>query len=215
MTILEAIRTRHSVRAFTGQKLDGKTIASLNEEIGRCNTEGGLHIQLVTEEPEAFGRSVLAKYGKFSGVENYIALVGRKSPDLEERVGYYGERIFLYARTLGLDGCWVGLTYKKVPGAFKVDAGEKLVLVIAIGYAAAPGKEHKIKSYEDVTDEKDAPEWFRKGVEAALLAPTAMNQQKFKISLADGKPVFGHGWGSYVKTDLGIVKYHFEVGSTQ
>ena len=60
------------------------------------------------------------------------------------------------------------------------------------------------------------PEWFMKGMEAALLAPTAVNQQKFKFILHPGKVVetktFVSPWG-YTRIDLGIVKYHFEIGA--
>ena len=38
-----------------------------------------------------------------------------------------------------------------------------------------------------------------------------MNQQKFRLTYADGKVAAKAGMGFY--TDLGIVKYHFEVGA--
>lgn len=59
----------------------------------------------------------------------------------------------------------------------------------------------------------DMPDWFAKGMEAALLAPTAVNQQKFYIMLEDGKASGRAGRGFYTKMDLGIVKYHFEVAT--
>ena len=73
---------------------------------------------------------------------------------------------------------------------------------------------HKSKSFDTVTQvDGPVPDWFRKGIEAALLAPTAMNQQKFKFYL-DGDTVSAKaGMGFYSKIDLGIVKYHFEIGA--
>lgn len=127
----------------------------------------------------------MAHYGKFSGVKNYIALIGKKSAQLDELCGYYGERLVLKAEQLGLNSCWVAMTYKKIPGAFKIDSG-------------------------------DSPAWFRAGVEAALLTPTAMNQQKFTFTLdsASGRAVSAKaGTGFYTKVDLGIAKYHFEIGA--
>ena len=48
----------------------------------------------------------------------------------------------------------------------------------------------------------------------ALLAPTAINQQKFEIRLNEDDSVsFIDKGGIHSKTDLGIVKYHFEVGA--
>ena len=60
----------------------------------------------------------------------------------------------------------------------------------------------------------DAPEWFKQGVEMALLAPTAVNQQKFRFEL-DGNTVMARAGliGTCLKIDLGIVKCHFELGA--
>ena len=96
--------------------------------------------------------------------------------------------------------------------------GEKLVCLIAIGYGNTQGAEHRNKSIDDVTVVKadgDTPKWFTSGVEAALLAPTAMNQQKFKFTLhPDGRTVTAKaGLGFFSKVDLGIAKYHFEAGA--
>lgn len=213
MTIMEAMQSRHSVRSYIDKKIPADVMQTLQEEIATCNREGDLHIQFVKDEPKAFD-SFMAHYGKFSGVRNYIALVGKKSPDLEEKCGYYGERIALKAQQLGLNTCWVALTYKKIPGAFEVKRGEKLTVVLAIGYGAVQGTAHTSKAASDVSNLGSAsPDWFKAGVEAALLAPTAMNQQKFTLTYSDGKASAQAGKGFYTKVDLGIVKYHFEVGA--
>lgn len=210
---MEAIKQRHSVRQYTDKKIETNILAELQEEIDACNREGGLHIQLVTDEPKAFD-SFMAHYGKFSGVTNYIALIGRKSDRLEELCGYYGEHHVLKAQQLGLNTCWVAMTYKKIPDAFRVDKGEKLTVVISLGYGKTQGIEHKSKTAEQVSNvSAGTPDWFKAGVEAALLAPTAMNQQKFKFTYDNGKVTAKAGLGFYSKVDLGIVKYHFEVAS--
>lgn len=215
MTILEAIQARHSVRSYKDAPLKPEDIRTLQKEIDDCNKAGGLHIQLVTNEPKAFD-SFMAHYGKFSGVQNYIALIGKKSADLEEKLGYYGERLVLLAQTLGLNTCWVAMTFGK--GAAKsrctIAPGEKLVCVLSLGYGATQGVAHKSKPMESLCQVEGAmPDWFRKGMEAAMLAPTAMNQQKFLISLSGNTVSAKSLGGFYSKTDLGIVKYHFEVGS--
>lgn len=213
MDINEAIENRHSVRQYADRPVEPEKISALREEIQACNREGGLHMQLVTDEPRAFA-GFLAHYGSFRGVSNYIALVGPESAHLEEKCGYFGERVVLKAQQLGLNTCWVALTYSKVKGAYEVGKGEKLALVIALGYGATQGKPHKSKCYDDVAvSNGEPPQWFRDGVEAALLAPTALNQQKFRFTFADGKVAVKSGFGSCVKIDRGIVKYHFEVGS--
>ena len=213
MDIMEAIQARHSVRRYQDRPIDKETIRILQEEIDACNAQSGLHIQLVTDEPKAFD-GFMAHYGKFSGVTNYFALIGKKGASLEETCGYYGERLVLKAQQLGLNTCWVAMTYSKIRTAFTVDEGEKLCIVIALGYGANQGVAHKSKSADAVTDVKgEMPAWFQSGVKAALLAPTAMNQQKFTFSLSGNQVSLKPGIGFYSKIDKGIVKYHFEIGA--
>ena len=213
MDIMEAMKQRHSVRQYLNKPIEKEILSVLKEEINICNKESGLHIQLVTDEPKAFD-SFMAHYGKFSGVTNYIALVGKKGNDLDEKCGYFGERVVLKAQQLGLNTCWVAMTYSKIPGAFKVDKDEKLTVVIALGYGENQGVEHKSKPAEKISNiSENTPEWFKKGVDAALLAPTAMNQQKFYFNYVNGKVSAKAKVGFYTKLDLGIVKYHFELGA--
>lgn len=213
MELSAAIKQRHSVRQYTNKKIEPSVLTELQAEIDACNQEGGLHIQLVTDEPYAFD-SFMAHYGKFSGVKNYIALVGRKSDKLDELCGYYGERLVLKAQQLGLNTCWVAMTYKKIPGAFQVNTNEKITVVISLGYGKTQGVAHKSKTAEQVSNiSTETPKWFKVGVDAARLAPTAMNQQKFQLTYADGTVTAKAGVGFYTKIDLGIVKYHFEVAT--
>lgn len=213
MELIEAILNRHSVRSYLDRPIEKDTTDMLQAIIDRCNEESGLHIQLVLNEPKAFD-SAMAHYGNFKGVSNYIALIGKKGPDLDEKCGYYGEKIVLEAQRLGLNTCWVAMTYKKIPSAFKIERGEKLTVVIALGYGVTQGVQHRSKPINEVSNcTDDSPEWFRKGVEAALLAPTAVNQQKFFFSLVGERVEAKAGLAFYAKMDLGIAKYHFEIGS--
>lgn len=214
MTLQEAIVARHSVRQYQKKPIEAEIIKRLNEEISLCNQEGKLHIQLVTDEPKAFGGG-MAKYGKFSGVSNYLAMVGLKGAD--EAIGYYGERLVLLAQTLGLNSCWVGLSFRKQPDQYTIADGEKLHCVIALGYGTNQGVQHPMRPMEKfVKASIPLPEWYKRGMEAALLAPTAVNQQKFEFELIDNHTVAAHARFTligYGKMDLGIAKYHFEVGA--
>lgn len=226
MTIQEAIEARHSVRAYKEQPLAEDAVKVLEEQIAALNKEQHLHIQLVVNEPKAF-KGTLAKYGKFRNANNYIVMAGKKADDLDERIGYYGEQLVLLDQTLGLNTCWVGLSYTKVPETYVLDEGEKVVCYISIGYGETQGRGHKIKTVEQVsksTVKVDANGgdmlWFKNGVEAALLAPTAVNQQKFSfeyIGMENGRHVVkakrGFSIIGYTKIDLGIAKYHFEIGA--
>ena len=245
MTIQEAIEARHSVRAYKDQPLADEVARRLEEEIAVVNQKGNLHVQLIRNEPKAF-QGTMAKYGKFRNANNYIVMAGKKaasqreesktsldSPereqartkfkaeDLDERVGYYGEQLVLLAQTLGLNTCWVGLSYSKVPGTYVLDEGEKIACYIAIGYGETQGVGHKIKTVEQVSNISDiTPLWFKKGIEAVLLAPTAVNQQKFSfeyIGMRNNRHQVrakkGFSMIGYTKMDLGIAKYHFEIGA--
>ena len=220
MTLQEAIQARHSVRAYKERPLADETVRVLVDKITELNQEGRLHMQLILNEPKAF-QGTLAKYGKFRNVNNYIVMAGKKADDLDERVGYYGEQLVLLAQTLGLNTCWVGLSYSKVPGTYVLDEGEKIACYIAIGYGETQGVGHKIKTVEKVSNASDiTPSWFKKGVEAALLAPTAVNQQKFSFEYVGTsnnrhqvRAKKGFSMIGYTKMDLGIAKYHFEIGA--
>ena len=212
MDVLQAMKERHSVRSYTDRPVEGRIKDDLSSYINDCNRDGQLHIQLILDEPHAFD-GFMAHYGKFSGVRNYIVLAGKKSPDLEERCGYYGEKIVLHAQTLGLNTCWVAMTYSKGKAKFQLNADEKLCLVIAIGYGKTSGTAHTSKPREAVMRANTPPDWFLQGIDAALLAPTAMNQQKFTFTLDGNKVTAKAGMGFYSKIDLGIAKCHFELGA--
>lgn len=220
MTIQEAIEARHSVRAYKDQPLSEEIVKVLEDEIVKLNHEGQLHIQLICNEPKAF-QGTMAKYGKFRHANNYLVMAGKRAEDLDERVGYYGEHLVLLAQTLGLNICWVGLSYSKVPGTYVLDEDEKIACYIAIGYGETQGSGHKIKTVEQVSNASDiTPSWFKRGVEAALLAPTAVNQQKFSfeyVGMSNNRHQVcakkGFSMIGYTQMDLGIAKYHFEIGA--
>lgn len=213
MDIFQAMKQRHSVRQYTLEPLSKADITVLHQEIEHCNRESGLHIQLVVNEPRAFD-SFLAHYGSFSGVQNYIALVGEKGSRLEEACGYYGQRLVLKAQQLGLNTCWAALTYRKTAGAFEIGRRERLAAVIALGHGVSAGKPHRSKSRSAVSNAgPNTPAWFQAGVDAALLTPTAMNQQKFYLSYENGNVHARAGLGFYSKIDLGIIKYQFEAAA--
>ena len=231
MTIQEAIEARHSVRAYKNQPLTEDIVKVLEEQIVALNHEGNLHIQLIQNEPRAF-QGTLAKYGKFRNVTSYMVMAGKRADDLDERIGYYGEHLVLLAQTLGLNTCWVGLSYKKIPDTYVLEEGEVIKAYIAIGYGETQGTSHKIKTVEQVSrsavrtlgsseNVSDIiPSWFKRGVEAALLAPTAVNQQKFSFEYVgmnnnrhQVRAKKGFSMIGYTQIDLGIAKYHFEIGA--
>ncbi len=211
--MMELIRARHSVRQYLSKAIPEELRRELDACAEALNREGGLHIQIFYDEPVCFN-SRMAHYGRFENCENYIALIGKRADDLEERCGYYGEKLVLKAQELGLNTCWAALTHGK--SAANLGPDEREVILIALGYGKTQGVPHRGKSVQAVSNAgESAPAWFHDGVEAALLAPTAVNQQKFRFQLLDGNRVSAKAGliGSCLKIDLGIVKCHFELGA--
>lgn len=211
MTLLEAIEARHSVRSYKPIPISQEIINELEIEIEDINRETGMHIQLILNQPEAF-TGLLSHYGVFKGAQNYIALVGEKSDNLDESLGYYGEGLVLKAQILGLNSCWVGQTYNKSKCQALVEKNEKIPCIIALGYGETQGSPHKSKNMESRYRAENPREWFMNGMTAAMLAPTALNQQKFIFTLNNNKVSAKSTAMIYGKLDLGIVKYHFEIG---
>lgn len=205
MQMLDLMKERHSVRQYSDKKIDGDVKTKLDTYVASLNEESGLSMQIFYNEPNCFN-SMLAHYGKFSNVKNYIAIVGKKEE--QEKAGYYGEKLVLKCQELGLNTCWVALTHGKVNVQTKPQ--QKLLILIALGYGTNTGVAHKSKPIKELCKEDAYPEWFMKGMEAVSLAPTAMNQQKFLFEIKNGQVYAKALRGFYSKIDLGIVKYHFE-----
>lgn len=212
MDLIEAMTARHSVRSFLDRPLDGETVAGLRQAVDAVNAESGLRFLLFTDEPTAFEANK-PHYGNFKACRNYLAIPAPAGA--EEAVGYYGEKLVLQMQTMGLNTCWVALSYHKGAVRPALQPGEKLHAVIALGYGETQGTAHRSKPAEKVAALSEAsPDWFRRGVEAALLAPTAINQQQFYFRQVGADGVSAKAkLGPCSRIDLGIAKYHFELGA--
>lgn len=209
MEMIELMRVRHSVRRYLAIPVEKDIRGTINNFVNEQKDKSGLNIQVFYDEPKAF-QSFLAHYGSFRNVINYVAFVGQKEE--ESKVGYYGQAIVLKLQELGLNSCWVAVTYSKRKSLVQTKKGESILSVIAFGYGQTQGVTSRSKSPNEVLQLiGEKPKWLDLGIEAALLAPTAVNQQKFKIICENGAvSVKKEGHGYYMDIDLGIVKYHFE-----
>ncbi|MDR1422950.1 MAG: nitroreductase [Coriobacteriales bacterium] len=219
INLLQAIESRHSVRRFTEEPIVVEVASELVALVAECNATSGLHMQLMLDEPTAF--SGLIGSATTRNARNYLALIGPDDATLDEKCGYYGEKVVLRAWQLGIGACWFGSPARKK--ALVVGPGEKLRLMVVMGNPAEEGRPHKSKALEQLcrvegagsasANEQPAPEWFLAGVRAAQLAPTAVNQQKFLFTLKGATVQATAPKGMFTLVDLGIVKYHFEVGA--
>ena len=211
MTITEAMQTRHMVRKYNDKPILPELVEKLNARIRQNNEEYDIAIKLMVNDENAFNtiiKLILAK-----GIKNYLILSGKDIPDLDERLGYCGADIMLYAQTLGLNTWWVGGTFNKKKTSKAAD-GNRVTGVVAIGYGATQGVPHRSKKPEDISSYKgEAPLWFKNGVAAVLLSPTALNKQAFNIKGNCRKVSITCRNGIFTGSDLGLAKYHFEVGA--
>ncbi len=212
MTIKEAMKERHMVRKYIDRPISGDVEEKLNARIAENNRTYNLSLSFVAGNTDGLG--ALAKMlGK--GVKNYIILAGPDSADLDEKLGYCGADMILYAQTLGLNTWWVGGMYSAKGAQKNMDSGSvRINGVLAIGYGQTQGVPHKSKTAAEISSYKGtAPQWFNDGVDALLLAPTALNKQAFTVKGDGNKVYLACDSGHFAGIDLGIGKYHFEVGA--
>ncbi|WP_205666586.1 nitroreductase family protein [Aminipila luticellarii] len=233
MDYKHAISIRYSCRSYLPDKIEASIVEKLQASITDYNLLSGLNIQLILNNGDAF--SGLSKsYGMFSGVNNYIAMIGRSNGIHEkEKIGYYGEKLVLEATEYGLGTCWVAGTYNKDACVCKLGSREEIYCVIPIGYPAVKKSfkdklintvvNTKKKPVKDFFDSKNnIPDWFLEGIKAVQSAPSAVNKQPVKFSFTDDTnetlPSV-HAWITSNRygteqIDLGIAKLHFEIGAS-
>lgn len=220
MITVETIRERHSVREYDGKPLSRAEFDALIAVVEECARESGLGIQLVDNNPEVF--SVIARFGLIRECRTHVAFVvdGAKAGDVaaDEAIGYWGQKIVLAAQDMGLNTCWCALCSRKKSHAV-VAPGKKIRLIIAVGHGKTQGFSRKTKGVEALSSVEcaKAPAWFAAAMEAAQLAPTAMNNQNFKITLlSDGKTVRIDAPQSGLNViDEGIVRCNFEIAANE
>lgn len=214
MDLMDAIAQRHSVRRYLPDPLTPEERQGLEALVADANQVPGLRFRLAFDEPRAFSQGI-ARYGAFQNVRNYLVCAGERGPLLAEQVGHAGELIVLEAQRMGLNSCWVGLTFNSAEVRRLIDPGEQLVCVVALGHGAGEGSTHPVKPMEKLctVEGGPAPAWFEEGMWAAQLAPTALNQQRFHITYRGGTVSARALPAPYAQLDLGIVKRHFELGA--
>lgn len=223
---LSAMKKRCSRRKYTNRPIDSKYVQQLEDSIALYNKESGLNIKLVIGSGAELFSGFRKSYGLFVGVQNYIAMIGSKTlPNRMEKVGRFGEKIILEATAMGLSTCWVGTSYDKNAAKELCEGNEELDCVIAVGYSDEKhslkermmeyGMHRQNKSKEALIEaEEHVPEWFKQGMDAVYLAPTARNLRPFVFEYKDGQVTASTTVPTETAMiDLGIAKLHFELGA--
>ncbi|WP_329888108.1 nitroreductase family protein [Pseudoramibacter sp. HA2172] len=223
---LSAMKKRCSRRKYTDRPIDSKCVKKLEDRIALCNRESGLNMKLVIGNGGKLFDGFRKSYGLFVGVQDYIAMIGSKTlPDRMEKVGRFGEKLILEATAMGLSTCWVGTSYDKNAAMDLCERDEVLDCVIAVGYSDEKhslkermmeyGMHRQNKTKEALAEAEDpVPEWFKQGIDAVYLAPTARNLRPFVFKYKDGQVTASiTSPTETAMIDLGIAKFHFELGA--
>jgi nitroreductase len=190
---------------------------------------------LVNDPSDQVFKGIMGPYGKVKGSRVFIAFIGdTRNPNLQEKVGYTAEGVILEATTLGLSTCWVAGFFRSEVAAkmAEISSNERVLAVSPVGYAVKDttaeeklmtgfGRTHRRKSLDSMVSgmEKSLwPEWVGVALEAARLAPSAINRQPWHflvepgsitISTRDSIPDFTVS----KRLDCGIAMLHIEVAA--
>lgn len=228
MTLTQAVDARISCRAYTDQRVEQEKLAALQTILDEANEREGLRMQLVVA-PAGADAAILTKKLFASNVSSCIACVGADTALAREKIGYWGEKAVLHATRLGLSTCWIASTYDQKAFNCRIDDGEAIACIIALGYAPAqmPLKQKAIRTgLRAKTKKADAmvagdvanmPAWTSAALDCVVAAPTAVNMHPVVFTWRDGmfSAAMPKQRSAVQDMDLGICKLHFALGSGQ
>ena len=233
---IQAVKYRHSTRKYNGRPVNEDQIKQLNDFIADLNRDmKGARVALVLENPDRVFKGIIGSYGKIKNHPACAAFIGDMSdPNVQEKVGYIGECLILEATARGLSTCWVGGFFKPEAVKEQVNIGstEKVLAVTPIGYSAdnISLEENIIKGIVASHNRKplgklcpgpshaDRPEWITAALEAARLAPSAINRQPWRFTVKEDSikvsvDSTNFEFGVSKRLDCGIAMLHFEIGA--
>jgi nitroreductase len=232
----EAIRKRRSRRRFEPDlPIDPEIIGALEKVCDEFTPFPSARSRLVTESSERVFKGVIGGYGKVKGTRAFIAFIGDMDDEfVQEKVGYTGEAIILAATALELNTCWVAGFFRPeiVNSLIELSGNEQVLAVTPVGYAQEResweerlmsrfGRSHNRLPLSKLVrglPREQWPDWASIALEAARLAPSAVNRQPWGFDLQDnGIAVFvrtgGPEFNVSKRLDCGIAMLHLEVAA--
>ncbi|MFA5079663.1 MAG: nitroreductase family protein [Dehalococcoidia bacterium] len=207
----------------------------LHEVCSGFRPYSGVRVEFIAEPPDDVFANAVGFYGNIKGAPAFLAFIGDGSdPNVQEKMGYTGEAAILEATALGLGTCWVALTYnaRRVKSLIKLEKNEEIICVSPIGYTVDKwsfeekvfsgfGSNHQRRPLQSMVSGLPAaqrPDWAKAAVEAARLAPSAMNRQPWDFRVEeDSITVSAKGRGPEfnvaMRLDCGIAMLHIELGA--
>jgi len=230
-----AIDKRRSRRQFDLKPVEAELLAHLRTICAEFKPFPHARAVLVTDPPDRVFKGIIGRYGKIRNAPAFIAFIGdMDSPYAQEQVGYTGEGIILEATALNLSTCWVGGFFRPELAASLAETSrnERVLAVTPIGHTverqsfeerlmAGFGRNHTRKPVSALVTglgETEWPDWTRTALEAARLAPSAINRQPWRFHVEpDSISVSVRGLGPEFnvskRLDCGIAMLHLEVAA--
>jgi nitroreductase len=232
-----AIPVRRSRRRYKPIPLEPAQLAQIQTVCREFRPYPQARAELIIKSPDEVLRGIVASYGKIKGAQALIAFVGVTDDRyVNEKIGYTGEGIVLEATAMGLGTCWVGgsMFFRRGLAESIVGAGEKerVFAVTPVGHAAevfsfaeraqtAFGMLHRRKPLAEMVsglDEKKWPDWIKSALEAARLAPSAVNRQPWRFYVEPNSITISVDsslleWGISKRLDCGIAMLHIEAAA--
>lgn len=229
MTTWEAIEQRISCRAYDEAALSAEEQETIQKLIQSICAESGLHFLFCDDTVP--GQKVKMS-NMFSGsIHNFAALYAKDDPLEAEKLGYYGQKLMMELTKMGLGTCWVASTYDAASISLPAPEGELLWDIMPFGHPAKkmPVKQRTVRTGLRQRDRKlsefvesdlpfdELPDWIRKGAEAILLGPSAVNEQAINLVWKDNTltAYIYKEDRKVVYNDLGIAKYMFVLGAAE
>lgn len=240
MDTLDAMKRRHSTRAYTGEALTAAERATVEALVGEAAASAPqVSMQFMAADTAAFDAQFdeVSYYGRFRGVPACVILTSPATPEGLRAAGHAGETLVLALTEHGLDTCWAGgvieATDKTISAesaefdAFvehsaepvdvnvRADAAACFRIAITLGHALRPGHPHRSKPVADLlvdgTDPDALPDWFVAGMEGVQLAPSALNRQNVRFApTAEDTVRVTDVGGLLAKVNTGVAMLHFE-----
>jgi len=231
-----AIPSRRSQRSYDPTRpIEPEKLAQLKQVCAQFWPHPSVRAVLVESSVDKVFKGIVGSYGKIKGASVLIVFIGDMDcPNVQEHLGYVGEGIILEATALGLSTCWVGGFFRPEVAASLVNTrgNEKVLAVTPVGYPARAvtfeeramcrfGLSRRRKPLSRMVsglEEREWPAWMKAALEAARLAPSAVNRQPWSFHLEPDSITVSVTWLPIDmivsrRLDAGIAMLHIEIAA--
>ena len=228
----KAIFTRRSRRKYKKDTVPQNKVAHLASACESFRPFPEARAVLVMEPSDQVYRGFIGSYGKIEDAPGYIAFIGNmESSRFQEAVGYTGQGIILEATALGLGTCWVGGYFRPeaVDRQISTARNERVLAITPFGFSKDSfsfqeklmigfGRLHKRKPLSELVTGTPKQEWMKTALEAARLAPSAVNRQPWRFVCGDRSISVSldkkrDTYKISRRLDCGIAMLHLELGA--